>query len=249
MNFIVKNTTKNNILDIICPYYCRGCGRIGAVLCDCCKKYILDKQNGVFVDENDESPFKKVWVCGWRDGLLGRLVQEFKFDSARRIGDILAEIAYQVTIDLDEEMIVIPLPTIRRHIRERGLDHTMIIAKKIAKRHGWQVERLLARAQNNVQVGSDAKRRYEQAKEAYRLVQKITPGQKYLLVDDVWTTGASMCEAAKILKQNGAENIFGLVLVRNRMKLFGDALSAGFDNTTINADGVKNEVDDGKSED
>ncbi len=37
MKFVVKNTTRSGLLDLLCPHTCRGCGRLGAVLCECCK--------------------------------------------------------------------------------------------------------------------------------------------------------------------------------------------------------------------
>ena len=40
MSFSVKITTGTSWLDLLCPHFCMGCGRLGRILCDCCKNYI-----------------------------------------------------------------------------------------------------------------------------------------------------------------------------------------------------------------
>jgi hypothetical protein len=39
--FVVKNTICVSIGDILCPHSCISCGKVGGILCDCCKKYIM----------------------------------------------------------------------------------------------------------------------------------------------------------------------------------------------------------------
>ena len=77
--------------------------------------------------------------------------------------------------------VVVPLPTINKHIRERGFDHIGLIAKKT----GWRVEKLLKRRNKTVQVGASAEMRKKQAATAYRIAGKIDPKAEYLLMDDV----------------------------------------------------------------
>ena len=100
-----------------------------------------------------------------------------------------------------EEYVIVPLPTISRHIRERGFDHIGFLCDKMAAKYGFKVERLLERANSAVQGGSSAEQRLEQARRAYRIVSGVHLDEKshYLLVDDVWTTGASMRAARAVL--------------------------------------------------
>ncbi len=81
---------------------------------------------------------------------------------------------------IDDSYTLVPLPTISRHIRERGFDHIGLICKKM----GMPVEKALVRRKNTVQVGASVEERREQAKTAYGL-GKIDVDKRYLLVDDV----------------------------------------------------------------
>ncbi len=43
----MKNTTKWGLLDLVCPHTCRGCGELGAVFCERCKKYITSQRQAI----------------------------------------------------------------------------------------------------------------------------------------------------------------------------------------------------------
>ena len=63
----------------------------------------------------------------------------------------------------------------------------------------------------------------EQAKRAYEVSGKVEAGEVYLLVDDVWTTGASMRAAAEVMRAAGATRLMGVVLATGRPKTEGAA--------------------------
>ena len=181
--------------------------------------------------------FSGLFSVGFRDEIIGEMVEEYKYYSVRGLSRVLGEILEKTAIrELRREVkgykniVVIPLPTSRKHIRERGFDHTELILRKTG---GVRVLRLLIRAKDTTQVGASEKKRLAQAKEAYNLnpkyFEKEAEGEfrireKYrgilggpvVLFDDIWTTGASMTEAAKILKRMGFLRIYGVVLGTNR---------------------------------
>ncbi len=216
---IVKITTKFNIFDLLVPHSCRGCGRIGNILCDRCKKNILKSHcnfcpicktpnlNGKCKNHPSLPP---TFIVDYRHGLLDQLIHEYKYESIRSLARPFAEIINQILPTMESKVFIVPLPTIAKHIRERGLDHTLLIAKYLAKTHiSWQAQQLLARNQNTIQVGANRKTRLKQADSAYSINPnvKINPTASYLLFDDVWTTGASISAAIKKLRERGAKNI------------------------------------------
>lgn len=111
---------------------------------------------------------------------------------------------------VDGDYTLVPLPTINRHIRERGFDHIGLICKKT----GLPVERALVRNKNTVQVGASLEQRREQAKQAY-LLNSVNLNKNYLLVDDVWTTGSSMMAAANLMREAGVKNLAICAIARS----------------------------------
>lgn len=225
MDFCVKNTTFVGLGELVAPHICRGCGRTGEVFCECCKNnIILARQNYCLnckrVVTAARCPhcqdFPPTYMVGWRDEMVGRLVEEYKYHSVRQLGVVLAELLDEILPMIDGEVAVIPLPTITKHIRARGFDHTLGVARKLARRRGWKVAPVLKRAKDTVQVGAGNTARLLQAAEAYSLDGKIEPDTTYILLDDVWTTGASMRAALKKLQQAGAHKIVITVLAVSR---------------------------------
>lgn len=144
---------------------------------------------------------------GRREGVLRRLIEIYKYQSVRAACFELAELLEGV---ISDGYTLVPLPTIRRHIRERGFDHITLLCRKV----GMPMERLLIRNNNSVQVGADVEKRKIQAREAYK-VRGLVNDRKYLLVDDVWTTGSSMKAACEVLRTAGAKNLAIAVIARS----------------------------------
>ena len=228
--FVVKITRMKWWLDLVAPYTCRGCGALGTVLCECCKNNMFRVRaavcpsckmrlaEGEKVCARCELPFERLAVVGWREGLLKRLVEEYKYQGVRELDAVLAELVGTAIGEVGENVVVVPLPTIGRHVRQRGLDHTWRLAQEMARREGWKCQRLLGRAKDTVQVGTKQAAREAQAREAYEVIGRLEAGQVYLLVDDVWTTGASMRAAAEVMRAAGATRLMGAVLATGRPK-------------------------------
>ena len=155
-------------------------------------------------------------------------VERIKRDdrSSYKSGDVLVEVSGMMDVEIQEirKIVLIPLPTIRKHIRERGFDHTLRLCfelenflQKRLDDFGISVEyqSLLARKNKTVQVGKEKKERMKQAEKAYGLREGIKIENKtlYILVDDVTTTGASLVAAKKILQ---TDRVWAAVLMKER---------------------------------
>ena len=207
----VKITIEKFILDMVLPNRCVRCQREGGIFCDRCKKYISIINPGYVM--NDMYGFEKLLVAGLKEGWFERMVRDFKYKGRRDYGEFLAEKLGEVIfgevkrIEI-RKIVLVPLPTIQKHIRERGFDHTLrlcfelenFLQKRLAKL-GMKVEYedLLVRKNKTVQVGKEKKERMKQAEKAYGIREgiKIESKTLYVLVDDVTTTGASLTAAKK----------------------------------------------------
>ena len=167
MNFTVKNTTFRSILDIIYPCYCRGCGKIGEAFCSHCYNYnkaLNPPFSRVLLPD-----FHKLFVCGLREGELSKMISEYKFYSRRQYVSVLAKMLYEVALELPKDTIIVPLPTISKHIRTRGFDHIRCLAEELSRLSGFSVVPLLVRKRETVQVGKNSILRRTQAREAFSL--------------------------------------------------------------------------------
>ena len=214
---IVNNTTFPNPFDLLFPHSCRGCGRIGSVFCEDCKNYIIThRQNFCQSHQNPTCQnVPPIYTVGSRDGILGQLIHDYKYHSVRALARPLAELlSTSLPPDLPPDSIFVPLPTATHHIRSRGLDHTLLITKNLSKIRHLPAKKVLLRDKNTVQVGSSRTERIEQAQNAYKLNPKvkISPDTTYILIDDVWTTGASILSAKEKLESAGAKNFIIAIL-------------------------------------
>ena len=230
MGFIVKNTTLINPIDIIAPYTCRGCGSIGSPLCDCCKNNIIMNHQNICPNCKSENPTGSCSKCSAlppihtiadRSTIVGTLIHDLKYSSAKALAKPLAELADAILPAILGDVVIVPLPTISRHIRERGFDHTLEIAMQLAKlRPNWTAKTILKRTNSTVQVGANESTRIRQAKKAYQIDPRFSfeKPTTYILIDDVWTTGASMKAAYKIITKAGATKTVILALAISRIK-------------------------------
>ena len=224
---IVKNTTIIGLLDLLAPHSCRGCGQLGAALCSRCKKNILNLQHNICPNCKANNPnnncpncplLPPTFISGERTGLLGELVHDYKYHSVRALARSLAEIMAKAIPTHKQRTYIVPLPTINRHIRERGFDHTLLLAKHLSKLTGYQINPILQRAKNTVQVGTNRTTRLNQVRDAYAITNTpLDSTATYILFDDVWTTGASMGECVKKLRQAGVNNIEIAILSLSRI--------------------------------
>lgn len=144
-------------------------------------------------------------------GLLEKMTKEFKYNSKRHLARPLAEILNEVLPKGD--YVIVPLPTIDKHIRQRGFDHMKLMGMELAKLRGCEVRMLLKRVNSTVQVGATREKRLTQMAEAYMVDGAVDARRKYLLIDDVATTGASLKAAEEVLRKAGAKKIEKAVLI------------------------------------
>ena len=249
----VKITIEKFILDMVLPNRCVRCQREGGIFCDRCKKYISIVNPGYVMEDmyGFEKLLVAGLKEGWFERLvrdfkykgrrdygeflaekLGEVifgeVKRMKLNdrSSGRSGDVPVEVPRMMDAETREnrKIVLIPLPTIRKHIRERGFDHTLRLCfelenflQKRLEGLGVKVEYqdLLVRKNKTVQVGKEKKERMRQAEKAYGIREgiKIENRTLYILVDDVTTTGASLAAAKKILQ---TDRVWAAVLMKER---------------------------------
>ena len=220
----VKSTMVDELLNLIAPHYCCSCGEIGAILCESCKYDIISEPlsgcllcyKSLLVDRctHCRSDIDRMWCGGERLGALEHLIDLYKFEYAQAAYKPLGDILLATLPQLPPETIIIPIPTIRSHIRQRGYDHALLLAQHVARSRQLTCKQLVQRKTASVQRDATRKQRIEQAKQAFSVKDQLQPDTPYLLIDDVATTGSTLKYAAKTLKDAGATIVWAAAVAR-----------------------------------
>lgn len=217
------------LIDLLIPHYCCSCGKIGGILCDHCKYDIIYEPFGrcivclrptngrMHLCGDCTTPYIQAWCVGERRGALEELINHYKFNSARQAAVPLAELLDEVIPILPGRVCVIPVPTIASHVRQRGFDHISRVAKRFARMRRYAYRESLRRLDDSHQQGSSRSERIRQAKHAFSC-EMLDPALDYLLVDDVYTTGATVHYAAKALRDAGARSVYIAAISRQPLE-------------------------------
>lgn len=217
----------DTILSLIAPHYCYGCGLEGVALCGDCKKYIIDRQyySCVVCDakcpksslcSRHRLPYRQLYCASERKGAVRRLIDDYKFHRVQAADVVLAELLNEALPELSDTTIIVPIPTAAKNSRKRGYDHMWRIARRLGKLRGLPVRPLLRRRNNVTQhYAKTAAQRRKQAAEFFEVVGAVDPKATYLLIDDIFTTGATLTEAARALRKAGAKDIIVGVIARH----------------------------------
>lgn len=211
------------LANLLAPHYCCSCGEIGALLCDRCKYYIVSEPyESCLLCHNVAKPtenlcnsclptYSHAWVVGSRTDVLKKAIDDYKFERTRAAYKLFAELFDATLPNLPSDVIVVPIPTIAKHVRMRGYDHMRLIARQLARMRTLTYSPCLYRATATMQRGANRALRREQAEMAFA-VRNIRKGARYLIVDDISTTGATLEYASRTLLQAGAAEVWVAVL-------------------------------------
>lgn len=224
-----------DLLNILFPKKCINCKKFGNYLCDNCFT-LLDFDAPLICAVCSRSAIGGLThpICRGRytingvfaslvyKGMCKKLIYQFKFqpyltDLRHLMGELFYEGLIQqeqfVTIS-KENAVLAPIPLSRERERGRGYNQANLLAEELARKFVVPVGDILHRQRNTLsQVGKTQMERRKNIKGAFSLQSKWQEklGDKVvLLVDDVMTSGATMNEAAYILKRGGAKEVWGL---------------------------------------
>lgn len=147
----------------------------------------------------------------------------YKFEGQQSYSKVFSEILYDVAkyfVKEDDFDLVIPVPISRKRMTERGFNQSELIAEDLAQRLLIEYsKRALFRVRHTKrQSGLGARQRAKNVEGAFLADKWIVQGKKILLVDDIYTRGATISECAKELKKAGALKVVGITLFRSEDK-------------------------------
>ncbi len=226
-----------SLLDFIFPKRCVGCRKFGSRICTDCFSQISFIDGGVcVVCQHHAINGLTHPVCGGKytpDGVFSSLVYKsvvkkliYKFKYKPHLIVLksqMTDLFYEGLLEkeefynlLDKQVAFIPIPLHASRFRMRGYNQSELLAKELGKRFSVAVLSVLERVKNTkTQVGLKKEDREKNIKNAFRIKNNELGTRNYnavFLVDDVATSGATLKEAAKVLKKAGFKKVYGLTL-------------------------------------
>ncbi len=231
-------------LDFIFPPICPICqtllgeGEKGLIVCPDCQKGIRPVRSpycprcGLPFSSRDEEAhlcghclkekryFEVHRTCGLYEGALKEAIHRFKyqgeFSLVRFFGDFMHP-PFQILTQEHPVDVIVPVPLHIRRLRERGFNQALLLARELSKRTGVPYqERALEKIKDTpFQITLKGKERRKNVKGGFSVAQKeAIAGKSIVLVDDVYTTGATVNECSHTLLTGGAERVAVLTVAR-----------------------------------
>ncbi len=189
--------------------------------CRCCRTpyltdFPLDEQGLCSVCRESKVNFDAVYSFGLYEEALRELIHLFKYSKVETLARPLGRMLTGAT-PLDEQFdVVLPMPMHWRKHWDRGFNQAELLAEPVAKRYGLKLgTNLRRRRHTKAQAGLSEAERQSNLEGALQVAKpEEISGKRVLLVDDVFTTGATLRAAAAALKEAGAFRVVALTLAR-----------------------------------
>lgn len=229
-------------LDCIFPKYCVICKKIGDYVCSNCFSYLSFDVSLIcivcnlvtfsgFTHKNCKGKYTLdgVFASIKYNIIAQKLLYQFKYKPfVSHLSSFLTDIFYEGIIQNEsfmqiyqskEEKIFVPIPLHVSCFKKRGYNQSKILAIGLSQKLNVPMFEVLTRTKKTIaQFGLKNDKRVENIKNAFSVkkeMQEKIYEKSIFLVDDMLTSGATLSEASRILKKNGAKYVFGLVLARD----------------------------------
>lgn len=233
----------DSLLSIIYPQACQICKKSvekqsdGYICSDCWREtYIFSNQVtlcgkcGAFLNDSSaefttycyrctEDPYDSAKAIGKYEKAL--LISTLNLKHTPHISKTLRGLLLKTfqNSDFQDTEIIIPTPLSKKRFAERGFNQAEILAQSISEKTKIPIDKMSLQRKTHTEkhrAGMDRKARIESVKNSFEVVSpRLIEGKKILLIDDVFASGATVSNCAKVLKKAGAEKVYVLTIARS----------------------------------
>jgi len=221
------------VVQIIYPLQCGGCGMNGYVICSECRDFFR------MVDEGTACPrcgrwVGKPFVCGeclqdqkwfyrgyfgfYFEDRLREALHAFKFNGRKDVGRYLVFLLRKKILSFSDTFdCIIPIPVSNRRLKERGFNQSFIIGEEISRMTNKPIYTtvLYKIKETKDQYSLSREERKKNIRDAFAVCNKVSiEGKRILLVDDLFTTGATVHHASRILMDVNTQEVIVFALAR-----------------------------------
>lgn len=212
----LKITVRNILLSIFPPFCCH-CQKYGSLLCtDCYEEIHFLPQ--ICITKNQHRYLDNIIATVEFNQVIHSLIYTLKYSAILDVGIVLGKMIYQtVSLPYYDFITCVPLHKLKEN--KRGFNQADIIGRTIAICHSSLFYSFLRRTHFHKNLAS-IKNKSERKQKTINIYafenkyKKIIKNKIVLIIDDVYTTGGTLEECARVLKLHGAKAVVGLVVCR-----------------------------------
>jgi ComF family protein len=183
-----------------------------------------------------QPPFAKAAAYGSYDGGLRELIHLLKYEHVRPAANVLGRMLAESISDLkpsfgSAELLVVPVPLHAHKLRQRGFNQAELITraalklKPASEQLTLNVAVLQRRRETQSQIGLTCHQRRQNMRGAFAVVKPAeVEGREILMVDDVFATGTTVSECARVLRRAGANRVWVATVARTLKTLAAYAI-------------------------
>jgi ComF family protein len=197
------------LLDVLAPQRCAGCSKFSVALCANCVAAIACRP----VIRNDVPGIGRVFALGAYDGVLRRAILALKYSNATAVGEALGVLLGQRLERAGD--VLVPVPLHGSRLRKRGYNQAETLARGVLT--VWEdcapprlaADALVRAHPTAPQSGLNHQARQRNVGAAFRAGPGICDilNQRAILIDDVFTTGATLRACAHVLHEAGVSSV------------------------------------------
>ncbi|MDO8555096.1 MAG: phosphoribosyltransferase family protein [bacterium] len=212
------NKLFNGVLNFIFPVECLGCGKKDITLCESCSAEIPfpeTEKKGILAGAAYSSP------------VIQRVVKSLKYRKNKLAAKPLADLLFNRIKDKikQREIVIVPAPLSKKRLSQRGFNQALLIAEFLSDKFKEERSAIKIVVYNNVLYKNRDTSSQVEIKERDKRLKNLEgvffvnnnhliQGKTIFVIDDVSTTGATINEAKRALKNAGAKRVVGLVVAQ-----------------------------------
>lgn len=210
------------------PYFCSSCwadfSPLQGPVCPSCGRLFespeaLTHSPGHACRACRQEPplFDQALSTGYFEGPLREAIHQFKYRPCRSLGRPLGQWMTEHVRLVSGIDIVMPVPLHVKRLKQRGFNQALLLAHRMSETYHLPLssDNLYRTRPTRPQVELSGLERIKNVAGAFALRRaEALAGKKIMVIDDVFTTGATMNECASVLKSAGAAQVTALTLAR-----------------------------------
>jgi ComF family protein len=208
---LLASQLKRTALDLVFPPRCVECGRAGSLFCDACQQK-LPQVPPIF---DKDSPLAERRSTAEFAGGIQKAIHGLKYSGQTAFADLLGRrlVAELARSDWQPTMIT-AAPLHVERLRERGYNQSALLAKHLSQAKGipFRPDAIVRIRATRQQVGLGYRDRQANMANAFQANPQIVNNQRIIVIDDVYTTGATLRSCASALLEGGATKVWALTV-------------------------------------